>query len=124
MEDKKAFVIEINSEKSYQRLIPGVPATYGLKSGRVYLEPGTDCGQHSTENKEEQLVFLSGSGTAHIGSEKLPVGAGKVCYIPPHTEHNISNTGPEPLIYIFCTAPTGPECPQESYHHHHHHHHH
>jgi len=105
MADKKAFVIEINDKKEYQRLIPGTPTTFGMKSGRVYLEPGQDCGVHSTENKEEQLVFLKGEGTAEIAGEKLAVGAGRVCYIPPQTEHNILNTGNEPLIYIFCVAP-------------------
>ena len=105
MSVKKAFVTVINDEKNYQRLLPGAPATFGMKSGRVYLEPGQDCGVHSTENKEEQLVFLRGQGTAKIGSEKFEVGAGKICYIPPHTEHNIINTGSEPLVYIFCVAP-------------------
>ena len=107
MNEKKAFVIEVNDKKEYQRLIPGSPTTFGMKSGRVYLEPGTDCGLHSTENKEEQLVFLAGKGTAEIAGEKLDVGAGKICYIPPQTEHNIFNTGNEPLVYIFCVAPIG-----------------
>ena len=124
MEEKKAFVVNINSEKGYQRLIPGAPVTHGLKSGRVYLEPGSDCGVHSTENKEEQLVFLAGQGTAQVGSEKLAVGAGKVCYIPPQTEHNIINTGTEPLIYIFCTAPTDGDFGRKHHHGHHHGHHH
>lgn len=119
MESKKAFVTEINSEKEYQRLIPGAPATFGLKSGRVYLEPGADCGQHNTENKEEQLIFLAGSGIAYVGPEQLPVGAGKICYIPPQTEHNIVNTGSEPMIYIFTTSPTDQSEPKESHHHHH-----
>lgn len=105
MTDKKAFVIEINNKREYQRLIPGAPTTFGMKSGRVYLEPGQDCGVHSTEDREEQLVFLQGEGTAEIAGEKLSVGAGKVCYIPPQTEHNIRNTGSEPLVYIFCVAP-------------------
>ena len=105
MAENKAFVIELNNEKGYQRLIPGVPTTHGMKSGRVYLEPGVDCGVHSTEDKEEQLLFLSGNGTAKIGNEELSVGAGRICYIPPHTEHNIINTGTEPLVYIFCVAP-------------------
>ncbi|MCE5185776.1 MAG: cupin domain-containing protein [Planctomycetaceae bacterium] len=125
MEKKKAFMIEINSEKNYQRLVPGVPETFGLKSGRVYLEPGADCGRHNTENKEEQLVFLFGSGTAEIADEKLQVGAGKVCYIPPRTEHNIINTGQDPLIYIFTTAPAdGHSVHKEHDHHHHGGHHH
>lgn len=101
----KAFVVELNDEKGYQRLIPGAPTTCGMKSGRVYLEPGADCGVHSTEDKEEQLVFLAGAGTADIAGEKLTVGVGQICYIPPQTEHNILNTGDEPLIYIFCVAP-------------------
>ena len=105
MAEEKAFVIELNEEKEYQRLIPGAPTTCGMKSGRVYLQPGADCGVHSTEDKEEQLVFLSGCGTAIIGEEALVIGEGRVCYIPPHTEHNILNTSTEPLIYIFCVAP-------------------
>lgn len=109
MSDKKAFVTVINDEKNYQRLIPGTPTTFGMKSGRVYLQPGQDCGVHSTENKEEQLVFLQGSGTAVIAGEKFDVGAGKICYIPPQTEHNIVNTSTEPLVYIFCVAPVKEE---------------
>ena len=105
MSEKKAFVTIIDNEHNYQRLIPGAPTTFGMKSGRVYLEPGQDCGIHSTENKEEQLVFLHGQGTADIGGQQLEVGAGRICYIPPHTQHNIINTGAEPLIYIFCVAP-------------------
>lgn len=105
MSDKKAFVIEINDKQEYQRLIPGAPTSFGMKSGRVYLAPGQDCGVHSTEAREEQLVFLQGRGTAHIAGEQLDVGVGKICYIPPHTEHNIVNTGTEPMAYIFCVAP-------------------
>ena len=105
MPDNKAFIVELNNEKGYQRLIPGAPTTHGMKSGRVYLEPGTSCGVHSTEDKEEQLVFLSGCGTAIIGEEELIVGEGRICYIPPHTEHNILNTSTEPLVYVFCVAP-------------------
>lgn len=105
MSEKKAFVVELNSEKNYQRLIPGPPATCGMKVGRVYLAPGADCGLHSTEDKEETLVFLAGEGTALVAGQKLAVGKDKVCYIPPQTQHNILNTGTEPLIYIFCVAP-------------------
>ena len=105
MAENKAFVVELNDEKGYQRLIPGAPTTHGMKSGRVYLEPGTSCGVHSTEDKEEQPVFLSGNGTAIIAEEEIAVDVGKICYIPPQTKHNILNTSTEPLIYIFCVAP-------------------
>ncbi len=102
---QKAFVLELNDKQEYQRLIPGRPDSCGMKSGRVWLAPGGDCGVHSTEDHEEQLVFLAGQGAARIGDEEMAVGAGNICYIPPHTPHNIVNTGTEPLIYIFCVAP-------------------
>jgi mannose-6-phosphate isomerase-like protein (cupin superfamily) len=104
MEPPKAFVVKLNDEPSYQRLMQA-PATLGLKAGRVYLEPGKECGVHSTEDREELLVFLAGRGQAVIGRGNLAVGQGKVCYIPPRTEHNIINTGDEPLVYVFCVVP-------------------
>ncbi len=107
MDTKKPFVIELNNAAEYQRLLPGAPATYGMKSGRVYLKPGAECGQHSTKVNEEQLVFLEGVGTATIAGETMQVGKGMIVYIPPETVHNIKNTGGEPLVYIFCVAPAG-----------------
>ena len=73
----------------------------------VYLKPGENCGEHSTNAHEEMLVFLQGAGTAVIGEneKKFEVGKGKVAYIPPHMTHNIENTGTEPLVYIYCVTP-------------------
>jgi mannose-6-phosphate isomerase-like protein (cupin superfamily) len=103
----KALVIGLTDTPEYQPLLGGKPQTSGMRSGRVYLKPGEACGRHSTKAHEEMLVFLSGRGTALIGEEEtaFEVGQGKVCYIPPHTIHNIKNTGTEPLIYIYCVAP-------------------
>ncbi len=103
---QKVFVEKLNSNPEYQKLLSGEPQTCGMRSGRVYLKPGEECGQHSTKAHEELLVFLAGNGEAIIsGKEKYQVGVGKVSYIPPHTEHNIKNTGSEPLVYIYCVAP-------------------
>lgn len=102
------FVLELNDEPAYQRILEGVPKTYGMRSGRVYLEPGKSCGQHSTKDHEELLVFLSGEGelvTGEGGQEAFAVAAGRVCYIPPRTLHDVRNTGGEPLRYIYCVAP-------------------
>ena len=103
---QKVFIVELDNNPEYQRLLAGEPETCGMRSGRVYLEPGKDCGQHSTKAHEELLVFLSGKGEVIIGdNEKYEVGAGKISYIPPHTEHNINNSGSEPLVYIYCVTP-------------------
>jgi mannose-6-phosphate isomerase-like protein (cupin superfamily) len=101
-----AFTVELNNSPEYQRILEGKPQTHGMRSGRVYLEPGKACGQHSTKNQEELLVFLTGKGELLIGDgDRLPVGAGKVAYIPPQTLHDVQNTGAGPLTYIYCVAP-------------------
>ncbi len=103
-----AFTVSLNDQPEYQRILEGKPQTFGMRSGRVYLEPGQACGQHSTKNQEELLVFLAGAGELQIGpSSRHPVGVGKVAYIPPETLHDVRNTGREPLIYIYCVAPAG-----------------
>jgi quercetin dioxygenase-like cupin family protein len=103
----RVFVIDLNEEPEYQRLLAGEPQTRGMRSGRVFLESGKSCGRHSTKEHEELLVFLSGKGELLIGEEEdsYKVGQGRVCYIPPNTQHDVKNTEDEPLIYIYCVAP-------------------
>ena len=106
MSTKTAFTVDLNTEKGYQRLLDNNTQTHGMKAGRVYLEPNHDCHEHSTEAREEMLVILSGQGEVLLrDQDPLQVGQGKVAYIPPHTLHNVKNTGQTPLIYIFCVVP-------------------
>jgi mannose-6-phosphate isomerase-like protein (cupin superfamily) len=105
---EKVLVIELNDKAEYQRILEGQPQTRGMRSGRVYINAGQSCGQHSTKHHEELLVFLSGQGLLLIGEQDShKVGEGKVCYIPPYTDHDVKNTGSKPLIYIYCVAPAG-----------------
>jgi mannose-6-phosphate isomerase-like protein (cupin superfamily) len=120
---RKVCIIELKNDAEYQKLLAGKPQTCGMRSGRVYLQPGETCGRHSTEQHEEMLVFLAGWGTALIGEEEtaFEVGQGKVSYIPPHTIHNINNTGIEPLVYVYCVAPVqlgSKDSPAHEEHHH------
>jgi mannose-6-phosphate isomerase-like protein (cupin superfamily) len=103
---EKVLVIDLNEKCENQRLLAGKPQTLGMRSGRVYLPPGRACGLHSTKDREELLVFLSGQGELIIGQEdSYQVGQGKVCYIPPQTDHDVKNTGSEPLVYVYGVAP-------------------
>jgi mannose-6-phosphate isomerase-like protein (cupin superfamily) len=103
---EKVLVIDLNETAENQKLLDGRPQTCGMRSGRVYLPPGQACGQHSTKNHEELLVFLWGQGELMIGEEdSYQVARGKVSYIPPNTAHDVKNTGSEPLVYVYCVAP-------------------
>ena len=107
---EKVLIIDLNEDPENQRLLAGEPQTCGMRSGRVYLAPGKSCGQHSTKDREELLVFLSGRGELLIGEDnRYQVGQGKVTYIPPQTAHDVSNTGDEPLIYVYCVTPVADE---------------
>ncbi len=105
MSDIIARVVKLNDEKEYQRLIDGTTQSHGTKAGRVYLAPGDHCHEHSTEAREEILVFLSGQGVLKTGEQENAVGVGSIAYIPPQTLHDVKNTGRDPLIYIFCVTP-------------------
>ncbi len=103
---EKVLVVDLNENPESQKLLDGQPQTCGMRSGRVYLKPGQSCGRHSTKDREELLVFLSGQGKLLIGqTESFHVGVGRICYIPPNTLHDVKNEGTEPLIYIYCVAP-------------------
>jgi mannose-6-phosphate isomerase-like protein (cupin superfamily) len=107
----KIIIIDLNNKAEYQRLLGGLekePHTCGMSAGRVYLKPGESCGQHSTGEREELLVFLAGKGLLLIGEDEkdnFAVGEGKVCYIPPKTPHNVKNNSDKPLIYVYCVTP-------------------
>lgn len=104
---ENAIVVELNDKPEYQRVIAGPPETGGMKVGRVHLEAGKSCGEHTTRENEEVLVFLAGRGELLIGRQRevFEIGVGKVAFIRPETIHDVQNTGSEPLIYIFCVSP-------------------
>jgi mannose-6-phosphate isomerase-like protein (cupin superfamily) len=105
MTSNEPRIIDLNDSQDYQPLLQGSPQTCGMRAGRVFLKPGQECGIHSTKAHEETLVFLAGRGQAKIREQTVEVGAGKIAYIPPHTEHNIMNNTDKPLVYIYCVAP-------------------
>ena len=105
MEDLKPFAVKMEKDQARQRLLGHLSDTVGLKSGQVILKPGEEVGEHNTENKEEVIVILEGE--AEITSDKSgPVSAKKnsAAYIPPHTSHNVRNTGKSPLRYVYIVS--------------------
>ena len=89
----------------YVPVLSGPPETITMRSGSVVLLPSKDVGQHSTGNNEEALVVLAGSGEMRMASGvTLKLKPYVVAYCPPDTEHNVFNTGSEPLRYVYIVA--------------------
>jgi mannose-6-phosphate isomerase-like protein (cupin superfamily) len=87
-------------------LLKGAPQTNGMRGGSVKLKPGESVGWHSTNQSEEALVILHGSGTASIeGGSSIALHEKMLAYIPPGTRHNVTNSGNEILEYVWIVAP-------------------
>jgi quercetin dioxygenase-like cupin family protein len=97
--------IQINRGKNHTPLLGGPPDSISLHSGYVELMPGESVGLHSTEEKEEMIVPLSGSGElTSPGLDPLPITVDSVLYNPPHTPHDVVNTGNVPLRYVYIVS--------------------
>ena len=89
-------------------LLKGVPQTSGMRSGAVKLKPGESVGWHSTNQNEEALVILSGSGVAKMdGGADVVLREKMMAYIPPRTRHNVTNSGQQMMEYVWVVAPVG-----------------
>jgi mannose-6-phosphate isomerase-like protein (cupin superfamily) len=69
------------------------------------LQPGEDIGTEVHRENDQILSFLKGSGEAILDGKKLAVAPGDVLMVPAGAEHNITNTGPEPLLLYTIYGP-------------------
>lgn len=100
------LTVPLRGAQEDRALLQGAPQTAGMRSGFVRLKPGATVGWHTTGGHEEALVILHGKGEALIdGQEKQAFVAPAFVYIPPDTRHNVTNTGDEPLEYVYVVAP-------------------
>ena len=91
--------------KEYVRVLGGVPETAGMRSGYVILQPSKTVGRHNTEGYEEAIIVLAGEGELRLAvGRALGLKPGVVAYCPPGTEHDVANTGRDPLRYVYVVA--------------------
>jgi len=101
-------LITLNLDSSaYQSIFKGAPETVSFHSGLVTLKPDEKVGHHNTDDYEEIIVIFSGEGTMIIeGGIKMDLKYGVIAYCPPHTEHDVINTGSLPLKYLYIASKT------------------
>jgi mannose-6-phosphate isomerase-like protein (cupin superfamily) len=75
--------------------------------GHVTLEP--QGGQVPWHNQEQEEIYfiVKGTGEMCLGDEKIEIRTGQAVYIPPRVFHQLTNTGSEPMIMIYCYGPAG-----------------
>ncbi|HEW89838.1 MAG TPA: cupin domain-containing protein [Candidatus Bathyarchaeota archaeon] len=102
-EESLIEVLKLSASKSVELLSRA--RTSGMRAGITVLRPGQAVGEHSTGRNEEVLIFLRGRGKLMADGREHDVGEGTLAYIPPHTDHNVLNTGDGLLCYVYVVAP-------------------
>ena len=99
-------VVELDTHgQDYRPVLNGPPETAGMRSGLVVLAPQKSVGRHSTGQNEEVLIVLEGTGEMLFSDgHSLPVQASHAVYCPPHTVHDVKNTGQVALRYVYVVA--------------------
>jgi mannose-6-phosphate isomerase-like protein (cupin superfamily) len=101
---QKVVELDAKGEKEL-RILGGAPESYRMRAGLIVLAPGDSVGRHSTQQNEEVLVVLEGSGEMVFGDgSKLPGHANSALYCPPETTHDVVNTGHAVLRYVYVVS--------------------
>jgi len=79
----------------------------------VEVPAGARQEAHSHEDSEQAYVIVSGSGEMTVAGDTQTVSTGDMVFIPPASDHEIHNDGPETLVYVSATSP--PVSMQELY---------
>jgi mannose-6-phosphate isomerase-like protein (cupin superfamily) len=81
------------------------PISERLKSGYVILQPNEAVGEHTTADREELLIILSGTAQIECEGERSEVRANSVAYIPKNSRHNVTNNSTDVLKYVYVVTP-------------------
>ncbi|MEQ1500116.1 MAG: cupin domain-containing protein [Parcubacteria group bacterium] len=69
------------------------------------LLPGEDIGSEVHPDNDQFFRFETGMGKAIVGSTEYEVSDGDAVVVPKGTEHNVINTGTEPLRFYTIYSP-------------------
>jgi mannose-6-phosphate isomerase-like protein (cupin superfamily) len=75
--------------------------TSRLNVTHVRIHPGQTVPAHTHTDEDQVYYVASGSGFVELDGARTDVAAGSGVLIPLGTEHLITNTGSEPLDYVF-----------------------
>ncbi len=75
--------------------------TSRLNVTHVRIHPGETVPRHTHLDEDQVYYVATGTGFVILDGERTDVTAGSSVLIPMGTAHEITNTGTEPLNYVF-----------------------
>ncbi len=91
------------SETRIQWLIHEPDGAENFYMRRFTINPGGHSPRHS-HPYEHEIYILSGTGNALVDGKWYEISRDFVIFVPPDVEHQIKNTGAEPLVFL-CLVP-------------------
>ncbi len=74
------------------------------------LLPGEEIGAEVHDNVDQFFRIEKGTGKVVIAGEETPISDGSAVVVPAGSEHNVINTGDEPLrLYTIYSPPNHPD---------------
>ena len=83
-----------------------VDSTERLSAGLVKFFPGRKQSQHVHFGEEQILFTLSGRGVHMLNGMAEEVCVGMLIHCPPFSEHEVTNTGEEDLVFLITYTPS------------------
>ncbi|HHW08931.1 MAG TPA: cupin domain-containing protein [Firmicutes bacterium] len=72
------------------------------------MAPGGRAPAHIHEVEQEAMYFFAGTGEGRVGEERCALRPGVLMFAPAGVEHEIINTGNEPLRFVWVYCPPLP----------------
>ncbi|SCM83763.1 putative Histidine kinase [uncultured Sporomusa sp.] len=85
-----------------------------LCAGIVTFNPYTVEELHVHSNNEQVIYVISGSGKQRIGTRECDIYPRDIHHVPPHSQHQIINTGSEELKLFIVYTPAGFQVPMKA----------
>lgn len=92
-----ALAVEPQPYADYRRMFE----TARLNATHVRIHPGETVPKHVHADEDQVYYVVTGTGFVILNGERTDVSTGSSVLIPIGTEHEITNSGSEPLDYVF-----------------------
>ncbi len=103
---KKGYNIDIEQQtKDNNSFRHVLYTTTHMQLVLMTLQPGEDIGSETHEDNDQFFRFEAGEGMVRVGETDYTVSDGHAVVVPCGTEHNVINTGTDPLKFYTIYTP-------------------
>ena len=105
VKENQAIVANVPGREIKFYIMPDECDVKNFVAGTTEIHPGSQLPEHSHEEAEEIMFFISGKGQAVLDGDVKPISAGDFFSAPAGGTHTVRNTSEEPLLFCYIFSP-------------------